>query len=305
MGRELEQVIRSRQRRGWFAIEKPATEAIRLHFVTKPNGLRLNTALAVYMTYCELANDARGEDVRIARKVIATMAGVNPKAVSEYTQELEHAGVIHIERRQVEGVNLPNIVTLVDVELEPFGGEGPTPPPVAATPDGEGLSDRGSGPEAPLSEETTPSESKEGKERAGARSPLSRSMTYKSKKVPADVVIAAADALAVFNAATDRDLSATDTAGGPSPALKQIVGAMLSRPEVPPEKWQEAVRRTVEAPPDWVDGTVQIGHVFGERAAEWALAERTATPARGGQKVSDEVARGDELIAAALNGRNG
>jgi hypothetical protein len=48
---------------------------------------------------------------------------------------------------------------------------------------------------------------------------------------------------------------------------------MIPREGVTLETWEAAVRRTVANPPGWVDGRpLVLGDVFGERAAERALA---------------------------------
>lgn len=166
LARGATSIIRDRRRHGWFAVEKATTEAIRAHFSSKPNGKRLPIALAVYMTLCELANDARGQDVEQPRKLLATLAGVDPKTTSEYVQELEAARVLDVERRFEGGVNLPNVITLVDVErsaeVTRNGDQGERPPVEAPGPDGRGPTPPGSGSEAPLYEER-PSDEKEKK----------------------------------------------------------------------------------------------------------------------------------------------
>lgn len=103
-------------------------------------------------------------------------------------------------------------------------------------------------------------------------SPSLPRVNYRGKRVDGDTVAAAVRLLEVFNGSTGRQLGATGADGRPSPALKQIVGAMIIRPQVSGEQWEAAIRRTVTSPPSWVEGPLQLGHVFGERAAEHALA---------------------------------
>lgn len=126
-------------------------------------------------------------------------------------------------------------------------------------------------------------------ERAGA---AVKKVTYNGKVVPSLIVRGAEELLRNFNEATGRSLGGRTADGGASPALRQIIGAMLARPQVRPDSWAEGIRRTVENPPAWMAGqTVQIGHVFGERAAEWALsnngkvAERAAKDPAKQQRV--------------------
>lgn len=139
-------------------------------------------------------------------------------------------------------------------------------------------------------------------ERAGAREPGSRRrpITYRGMRVPKDVAIAAAALLVVYNEVAGRSVGPRGRDGGASPALRQIIGAMMSRPDVPLADWEAAVRNTAENPPEWVDGVLQIGHVFGERAAEWALANsgRRAEVIRSNQS---EAARDtDDRFLASL-----
>lgn len=124
---------------------------------------------------------------------------------------------------------------------------------------------------------------------------------YRGKRVPAVIWEQAAALLGVFNEATGRRLGGRTMTGGPSPVVKQIIGAILARPEVAPDAWEAAVRNTVANPPRWIEGPVQIGHVFGERAAEWALANQgRVASARDPEKQK----RVDEFMGAlaALTG---
>lgn len=103
---------------------------------------------------------------------------------------------------------------------------------------------------------------------ARARKPV----TYQGKSVPAEVVDGAERALQVFCEATGRRIGAWKRDGGPSPDLKQVIGALLARPGVELEDWIAGVRAMAAAPPEWVRGPItQIGHVFGEKAADWTL----------------------------------
>lgn len=102
--------------------------------------------------------------------------------------------------------------------------------------------------------------------------PAARSCTYRGRRVPGDVVAAAEMLLWTYNDATGREVGARSADGAASPTLKQIIGALLSRPEVSTIDWTRAVRAVVANPPGWCDGrTPQIGDVFGERAAGHAL----------------------------------
>lgn len=89
-------------------------------------------------------------------------------------------------------------------------------------------------------------------------------ISYAGKRVPPETVKAAARLLEAFNAATGRTLGSTTH-------LKQIAGALLARPDVDVEAWERAIGNTVRNPPSFVAGPVQLGHVFGEKAADHAL----------------------------------
>lgn len=107
----------------------------------------------------------------------------------------------------------------------------------------------------------------------GARA---RAITHKHRRVPDETVRQAEILLSAFNSSAGRSIGAWAAGGRPSAALKQIIGALLDRPDVPADAWLRAVQRTFAAPPGWVKGPVQLGHVFGEKAAEWALANTGA-----------------------------
>lgn len=128
------------------------------------------------------------------------------------------------------------------------------------------------------------------KARERLRAATPRKVRYRGKTVPVDVVVGAEQLLDVFNEATGRALGAWTGDSEPSPACKQIIGAMLARPDVPVDRWEAGVRRTVESPPSFVNGgPVQIGHVFGEKAAEWALTENAGTAADDGDRLIREA----------------
>lgn len=271
------------RRQPFFMVTKPATRALADHF----EGRRLPVARSIYFALVELANDERTpEQVQHkARKAIAEKAGVNVRVVDEYGPELEAAGLLRIERVEVEGVHHPNRWVLVDAPdprvsaggSDPDGGTLAVQDRGGSDPDGGTIQENGS--------TATPSSREEDREEAPASGRdlalvapssepprrLSPDVRYKGNVVPPPIVAAAKALLGVFNEATGRDLGAETAAGKPSPALTQIIGAMLARPQVMPDAWQDAIRNTVANPPRWVEGPVQIGTVFGERAAEHAL----------------------------------
>lgn len=106
-----------------------------------------------------------------------------------------------------------------------------------------------------------------------------RPVSYRGRRVDEQLVLSAERLLGVFCDAAGRCIGARRDGGTASPALTQVIGALLARPDVPEATWEAAVRAIVADPPDWIDSQLQLGHVFGERAAEWALAAATAAPA--------------------------
>lgn len=128
------------------------------------------------------------------------------------------------------------------------------------------------------------------------------SMTYEHRPVAPDTIDAAVGLLDVFNEVTGRNVGAVKGTGTASDALRQIVGAMLGRPHVSAAEWERAIRNTAKAPPDWARGELQIGTVFGPRAADHALTNTGAPAAAPLRPVGATVAAGDEAIAEHLRG---
>jgi DNA-binding transcriptional ArsR family regulator len=101
-----------------------------------------------------------------------------------------------------------------------------------------------------------------------AREPVS----YRGRRV-APLIVSNAEALLLsFSEAVGRSVRSFTSSGKPTPELKQVVGALLSHEDVTPGQWLSAIEATVANPPGWVEGPLQLGHVFGERAAAHALA---------------------------------
>lgn len=130
------------------------------------------------------------------------------------------------------------------------------------------------------------------KEDARARAQARAMVTYQGKTVPKPVLADAECVLRTFNEVTGRKLGMRTARGSASPALTQVIGAMLARPEVSAEEWKTAIRHTADNPPSWVEGQLQIGHVFGPRAADCALANdgRVRQPRGRDGRTPEEVA---------------
>jgi hypothetical protein len=102
--------------------------------------------------------------------------------------------------------------------------------------------------------------------------PAAKPVSYRGRTVPRPVVATAERLLGVFNDATGGQLAARGRMGQATAALKQIVGALLERPDEPVEVWERGVRSMAADPPSWVETRLMVGHVFGPRAAEHTLA---------------------------------
>jgi hypothetical protein len=91
-----------------------ATAAIRERF----DGVRRGTAIAIYATLTEVANEIGGADAResfeATRKRIAEMVGISVDTLDRYVRILEQIGLIAVERRTAGSVNLPNVWHLCD-----------------------------------------------------------------------------------------------------------------------------------------------------------------------------------------------
>jgi hypothetical protein len=130
------------------------------------------------------------------------------------------------------------------------------------------------------------------KEQTPASRARTRPMTYRSRPVPREVQDLAGMLVEVFGVRAGRSgVHAYLADGSPTPEMRQVVGAMMARPNVSGDEWLAAINATAANPPSWVDGPLQVGHVFGERAAAHALAAgRGEAPARP-QQVNGAVSR--------------
>lgn len=113
------------QRRPPFCYQThSALDAIRTHYGgtgKKPYG-KMTAAFGVYLVFTEAANREGGSDARNGfrkgRQALAKLAGINEDTLDKYIAELESAGVLQVKRVKIEGLNLPNVWTLLD----PQGG---------------------------------------------------------------------------------------------------------------------------------------------------------------------------------------
>lgn len=126
-----------------------------------------------------------------------------------------------------------------------------------------------------------------------------RPVTYNKKPVPERVVHDAEALLMEWSLASGRRMAAWhDSGGGITPNMRQVIGALLERPDVSRADWRRAVVNTWRNPPGWADGRpLQIGDVFGARAAGHALANTGEKARKPG-----EIRSGDFLALLDENG---
>lgn len=211
---------------------------------------------------------------------IAAKAFVSTKTVSRVMQSLEAKGYLIRERRQRENGSRTSDVTMLQMGLtdkvsdDSLGGSKETPV---------------SGPEPEGNQESLlPAATERG---AQARP---KPVTYRGQRVPKEMADTAVRLLSEFNVVVRRNIGAYKTDGTASTGLKQIVGAMMERPGVTEGQWVVAIRNVMMNPPEWVDGQLQLGHVFGGKAAEHALAntgERSNGSSPQKQAAADDVRR--------------
>lgn len=220
------------------------------------------TDLLVLLAIADNANEETFE-AWPSVETIARKARVDKRTAQRALRRLEAQGEIVVLRlggRTSKG----NRATVYRVELR--GRRAATPGGSGAAGSASGGGANGHSGAAPVPPQPSKEPSKEPSETRA------RALTYRGKKVPHAETAAARHLLDVFNDATGRSLSAESH-------LRQIIGALLARPEVSTERWDQAIRRTVANPPSFVTGEVQLGHIFGEKAADHALSNKGRTGA--------------------------
>lgn len=111
---------------------------------------------------------------------------------------------------------------------------------------------------------------------------MPKRVTYGGQTVPKDRVRMAARLIEVFNRETGRQLGCVTGQGKPSPTLTRVIGGIMMRDSVNEAAWEQAIVHTVANPPGFVEGTLQVGHIFGAQAAEHALANTGVATAKTG-----------------------
>lgn len=255
-----------------------------------------------------LANEANKSGVTfVGQQLLAEACSCTRETVSRNMVALERAGLIaRVQRRRGNGSRTSDYTILAPAwedrgSMREAVAEEVPDAVMALTMRGAKSSRAESSRDEDRPRHVTNSGGPEPGEEPGALSVGARAkakpVTYHGKRVPDETVAAAVHLLDVFCQAARRRIGSRDGTGGASPALKQIVGALMARPEVTAPEWEQAVRNTVASPPPWVDGQVQLGHVFGERAADHALVNpgkvKGATDPSGSSVQSGGVQTGD------------
>lgn len=216
---------------------------------------------------------------------LAEFVPCSVRALGTYISELRKVGLVTVVRR---GLGQTNVYVLND--LDSLGSADSADQDAQDVPAGSAKSADQGTQNLPIPNTKT----QNGTKTQGTK--REKPVTYRSRRVPREVVDSATRLLAVFSEATGRPFRARTDAGDVLPALRQVIGALLTRPEVEEEAWERAIRNTVANPPGFVDGALVIGHVFGERAADHALANpgrRGASGPSGASVRSEGVQTGN------------
>jgi hypothetical protein len=242
------------------------------------HGSARSTALAIYLTFTEVANrnggaSARG-GFRATRKLIATHAGVGLSTLDRYVATFENVGLIEVTREKAGEVNLPNRWALVDVPsvaapLAPLRGD---PPPAGSAPRARSFS----GEEETLGE-TPPTPS--GME-VVVREP-NRPVKVDRRPVTDDEYAVAAGALAAFNERAGTRYASADWIG-------KIVLRVRDHPALPVAAHAVVIDAAFRDP--WWTGPPSPSVVYGNAALFERCLHAAANPAETAATVTADDA---------------
>jgi hypothetical protein len=236
-----------------------------------------------------------------SQRFIAEHVGCSDRTVRTYLDTLESEGLIRrVPRRHpVSGARLSDgYILAVDGPLpeDPSGGD-PRKPGLPAPPE-----EAASGHEP---EEEPEVLSLLGAS-ASASEPKRKPVTYNGKRVPKEQVILAERLCEHYAAVTGKSTPAWTRTGDVTGPMKQIIGAIRVRDDVSEERWKRAISNTVANPPEWANGKVQIGTVFGLRAMEHALDNDGGSRHHAvGSSGGDGYAEGARRVAERLKEAEG
>jgi DNA-binding PadR family transcriptional regulator len=224
-----------------------------------------------------LANHAHpdGTEARPSVDRLAVYAHCDRRTVQRNLRQLEAAGWISVVEAGGRGGVEGRKVTVYRLEME--GRQNATVASAAAE-GGASVAERA----APASPQPSlePSEPSEGD--TGTREDRPRSVTFRSKKVPAPVVDVACRATSYFAARTHQTVKLVDATGAATDSLKRVAGAMLAHPELADPEFAKRAIDFALAAPWWKDeGPPGVGVVFGPKVVERMIeqAKRDAPPA--------------------------
>jgi hypothetical protein len=120
--------------------------------------------------------------------------------------------------------------------------------------------------------------------------------TYNDKVIPEHILDQSMRLLTVWNETMGRRCDHRRPSDGRMSAhLRQIVGEVWAREGgVAEEEWAAAIRHAKDNPPSWVvdrKSKIQIGDVFGDKAADHALAAAAEPSEEERQRAADEAYR--------------
>lgn len=227
-----------------------ALDIIRAHFT----GATRSTALAVYMTFTEVANRRGGADARdgfrATRKTIASHAGVGVNTLDRYVRSFEELGLLEVVREKIGEVNLPNRWAIVDApgsDVTPLA-----PPQTLGSPTGGALRARSSPePKNPVSEETplVPPSAE-----VAVISPVNRPASVSRRPVSDSEYSLACQVLLSFNEQAGTRFRGVEE-------VRKIIGRIREHPDLTYYDHVDVIRRVLAAP--WWDGPTSPSVIYG------------------------------------------
>jgi hypothetical protein len=107
--------------------------------------------------------------------------------------------------------------------------------------------------------------------------------------------------LAAFKDRTGTAVRAFTRDGRATPELKRVIACVRLHDDATEERWMRGIASMAENPPEWVQGAMKVGHVFGENASQWTLDPERLTPNghRSSEQVDASYARQQARLRAA------
>jgi DNA-binding transcriptional ArsR family regulator len=263
-------------------------------------------SMGARMTWVMLAAYAWGSDTAFpGQERLGEDLGVGERQVRRHLKELEDAGLLRIEQR---GLGMTNLYRLIVPGPDKYVRSDRTSPPVQERTD---MSDKEDSVEEDSGKEghhLLPSEQTSllgntddslalpgGKE---VRTNFGRKIKVDGKKVERATVALGEAALDEFCRLTGRKLRPYTGSGKPSPALTRILTKLVETPGLDEGGVRRIVRNVVANPPGWVEGKIEVGHIFGPNAWEHSLEnEGKKTPDREAEYQARRREQEEELAS--------